>query len=169
MLFSLRLAIILQALLKQLAGVVTWFIVFLGLHIAIKFKHPSKTHGRRCMSFGMWCCINRRVFSGVWRVIVSLSSGSSSHKKCILGLLDLEEESTVILWKVGNYWIRNTASHSRRPESSSVALWGPQVLHKTGGVLILYASRSWKQKFWGKPLSLHVILMLYGFLGYNFR
>lgn len=142
-------------------------IVFLGLHIAIKFKHTTKIGSRRFMSSGTWCCITGRVFFGIWSVIVPLSSGSGSRKKCsLLGLLDAEEEGTVILWNVEKYSTRNVASHSRRLESSSIALWGPQILHKTGGVWMSHASRFWKQKFWGKEV--YVILMSCGVFGYDF-
>jgi hypothetical protein len=56
------------------------------------------------------------------------SSSGSSSLLCLLQLLHPEDDGTVVLQNFGKYPLSDTALLPRRPESSAVPPWEPEIL-----------------------------------------
>jgi len=61
--------------------------------------------------------------------------GSSSAWRSVLGLLNSEDEGTVILWNVSNHLLYDSVLRDRTLESLVTLLWETQILSETSYIL----------------------------------
>jgi len=115
----------------------------------------SKLRANRILEFGTWllkqdnshlvtrrycwisCCVmsvirskNLGCGTALWQewFMTCQWEGSSSAWRNLLGLLNPEDEGTMILWNVSSHWLYDSMSHHGRLESLATLLWETQIL-----------------------------------------
>jgi hypothetical protein len=77
----------------------------------------------------MWRRVLSEYLPTFRRIVVPSTSGSSSPRTIIFRLRNIEDRGTTVFRNIRIYLSDNTASHSRRSESSATPLFGPQISH----------------------------------------